>query len=76
MNSNIEKILKTVEKISFSAIGLLASALLFHTVVILGPNSYGMELLNGISIYLLAGGIIILIPVVYNIFSVNKNDRK
>ncbi len=76
MDSNLDKILKTVEKISFSVIGLLVSALLFHTVETLGVNSYGMTLLNGISVYLVVGGVIILLWVTYNIFSINRLYRE
>lgn len=67
VKTDLEKILKTVERISFSVIGLMAAFFLLNTVVNLGPGTYGRELLNGVSIYLTIGSFFILLWVLYNV---------
>lgn len=72
MTDNLEMILKTVERIAFTVIGLAAAIYVLGLVIALGPTSYGARLLNGISIFLVIGAIILLLWVAYNVFSLSK----
>lgn len=74
MEGDIDKILKSVERIAFSAIGLVASIYLISVVVDLGPGTYGRTLLDGISIYLLFGAVVLMLWVAYNVFSLSRPE--
>lgn len=74
METELEKILRTIEKISFTVIGLFAAIFLINTVVNLGPGSYGRTLLDGISIYMIFGAVVILLWVSYNVFANSRPE--
>lgn len=79
MNEEIERILSLVERISFTVIALVVAIYLLNTVLALGQGSYGMALLNGISVIYVAGATILLLWVVANALSIatpRKGDKK
>lgn len=65
-------VLKTTERIAFTIIGLATAIYVLNLVISLGADSYGGRLLNGISIFLVFGAIILLLWVAYNVFSLSK----
>lgn len=76
VESNLEKILKTVERISFSIIGLLTALFLLNTVLNLGPGTYGRTLLQGLSVFLAIGAVILFLWVAYNVFTYSRPEVK
>lgn len=72
MEGDLERILRTVEHISFSAIALFAAVFLINTAMNLGPGTYARSLLNGISIYMILGAVILLLWVAFNVFSFSR----
>lgn len=73
MESDLDKILKTIERISFSIIGLIAAISLLEVVLSLDTGIY-RTLLEGLSVYFIVGAIILFIWVAYNVFTFSRPD--
>lgn len=65
-DDRFERTLKLAERISFNVIALVVAIYLLNTVVELGQGSYGMSLLNGISVFYVVGATVLLLWVAAN----------
>lgn len=72
MDEYYEKLLSMVERIAFSVIGLVLAIYLLNFVASLGPGTYGSTLLDGISVYLVLGSVILILWVAYNVFNLGR----
>lgn len=75
MNDSLDKVLKTVERISFTIIAFVVAAYLISTASNITPEGYGRTLLEGLSVFFVIGGIILLIWVVYNSINYGHPER-
>lgn len=66
MEDSLGRILKSVEKIAFTVIGLIVAFYLINTAISVSPSGYGRTLLEGLSVFYVIGGTILLLWVVYN----------
>lgn len=75
LNESLDKVLKTVERISFTVIAFAVAVYLISTAAYISPSGYGKTLLEGVSVYFVVGGIILLIWVVYNSINYGHTER-
>lgn len=70
-------VLQMVERLAYTVIALVLAIYLLNLVLAIGQNSYGSYLLNGISVFLVIGSIILILTVAYNVFAVfqHKNGK-
>ena len=74
MDNILEKVLKSVERISFTIVGLIAAIYLLNTVLLLGTGNYGRILLEGLSVFFVIGAVILLLWVAYNVFTYSRPE--
>lgn len=75
MNDSLDKILKTVENIAFTSIGFLVAIYLINVAATMSPPSYGKTLLEGLSVFYVIAGTILLLWVVYNVINIVRIER-
>lgn len=68
----MDRILSTVERITFNVILLAAALFMLNLVVSLAPDTWGRTLVSGISIFLVIGALVLIIWVFSNAISASR----
>ena len=69
MGSLQENLIASIERIAYTVIALVLALYLLNVVLSLGAGSYGLSLLNGISVFMVVGSIVLMLFVAYSVFN-------
>lgn len=76
MDSSKENLVSVVERMGYTVIAMVLAIYLLNLVISIGYDTYGQSLLNGVSVFLVIGSIILILSVAYNIFNVFQDRAK
>lgn len=72
MDEYHERLLSIIERSIFTIIGLSVAVYLLQIVVSLGQGTYGIMLLNGLSVLFVVGAVVLILWVVDNVITLGK----